>query len=60
MDSPKNKKFRWGQLQFNLVNDLEQVVQFVWRGVAWRGLAQHCVSVRVYQYFGGGGFLQRL
>jgi len=34
MDRRKNKKFRWGQMQFNLVNDQEQVVQFVWRGVA--------------------------
>ena len=33
-------------MQFNLVNDQEQVAQFAWRGVAWR-------SVRVYQYFGG-------
>ena len=30
-------------MQFNLVNDQEQVAQFVRRGVAWRG-----VSVRVY------------
>ena len=29
-------------MQFNLVNDQEQVVQFVRRGIAWRG-----VSVRV-------------
>ena len=38
-------------MQFNLVNDQEQVAQFVWHGVAL-----HCVtgvSVRVYQYFGG-------
>ena len=35
-------------MQFNLVNDHEQVVQFVWRGIAWRGVALHGVSVRVY------------
>ena len=35
-------------MQFNLVNDKEQVVQFVLRGVVLHG-----VSVRVYQYFGG-------
>ena len=37
-------------MQFNLVNDQEQVAQFVWRGVAWRCMAG---SIRVYQYFGG-------
>ena len=26
-------------MQFNLVNDQEQVAQFVRRGVAWRGVA---------------------
>ena len=26
-------------MQFNLVNDQEQVAQFVWRGVAWRCMA---------------------
>jgi len=26
-------------MQFNLVNDQKQVAQFVWRGVAWRGVA---------------------
>ena len=37
-------------MQFNLhvVNDREQVAQFVWRDVALRGS-----KVRVYQYFGG-------
>ena len=35
-------------MQFNLVNDQEQVAQFVRRGVAWRGIAGHGVSVRVY------------
>ena len=29
-------------MQFNLVNDQEQVAQFVWRGVAQHGVAQHC------------------
>ena len=35
-------------MQFNLVNDQEQVAQFVWRGVVLHG-----VSVRVNLYFGG-------
>ena len=45
-------------MQFNLVNDQEQVAQFVrhgvawrgvaWRGVAWRGVALHGVGIRVY------------
>ena len=35
-------------MQFNLVNDQEQVAQFVRRGVARRNLALHGVSVRVY------------
>ena len=58
-------------MQFNLVNDQEQVAQFVrrgvawrgvawrgvaWRGVAWRGVAWRGVSVRVYC----GGCLKRL
>ena len=34
-------------MQFNVVNDQEQVVQFVWRGVAWRGIALHGVCIRV-------------
>ena len=42
-------------MQFNLVNDQEQVAQFVRRGVAWRSVALHGVSVRVYWYLGGGG-----
>ena len=33
-------------MQFNLVNDQEQVAQFVRRGVAWRGVAGRGVSVR--------------
>ena len=35
-------------MQFNLVNDQEQVVQFVQRGVAcvaWRGVALHCIAL---------------
>ena len=32
-------------MQFNLVNDHEQVVQFVWRGVAWRGVALRCMAL---------------
>ena len=48
-------------MQFNLVNDQEQVAQFVrqgmaWRGVAWRSAVLHGVSVRVYC---GRGCLQR-
>ena len=48
-------------MQFNLVNDQEQVAQFVrrgvaWRGVAWRSVAGRGVSVRVYC----GGCLKRL
>ena len=45
-------------MQFNLVNDQEQVPQFVrrgvaWRGVVWRGVALHGVAlhgvgIRVY------------
>ena len=33
-------------MQFNLVNDQEQVAQFVWHGVAWRGVAWHGVALR--------------
>ena len=45
-------------MQFNLVNDQEQVAWFVWRGVAWcgvvwRSVALHGVRVRVYWYFVG-------
>ena len=53
-------------MQFNLVNDQEQVAQFVRRGMAWHGMAWHgmawrsvvgCgVSIRVYC----GGCLKRL
>ena len=47
-------------MQFNLVNDQEQVAMFVWRGVGvvWRSVAGHGVSVRVY--CGGGGCLKCL
>jgi len=30
-------------MQFNLVNDQEQVAQFVWRDVAWHGIVLHCM-----------------
>ena len=43
-------------MQFNLVNDQEQVAQVVRRGVAWRGVAWRGVSVKVYC----GGCLKRL
>ena len=43
-------------MQFNLVNDQEQVAQFVRHGVAWRSVAGRGVSVRVYC----GGCLKRL
>ena len=36
-----------GLMQFNLVNDQEQVAQFVRRSVAWRSVAGRGVSVRV-------------
>ena len=35
-------------MQFNLVNDEEQVAQFVRRGVVWHSVAGRGVSVRVY------------
>ena len=45
-------------MQFNLVNDQEQVAQFVrhgmawhgmaWHGMAWHGVAWRGVSIRVY------------
>ena len=49
-------------MQFNLVNDHEQVAQFVWRSVPWHGMAWgsvalHGVSVRVISI--AGGCLQR-
>ena len=33
-------------MQFNVVNDQEQVVQFVWHGGAWCGIALHGVCIR--------------
>ena len=33
-------------MQFNLVNDQEQVAQFVRRGLAWRGVAWRGVALR--------------
>ena len=52
-------------MQFNLVNDHEQVAQFVrrgvaWRGVAWRGVAWRGVSVRVYCRAGPEVFVARV
>ena len=46
-------------MQFNLVNDQEQVVQCVrrgvaWRGVAWRGVAWRCVAGRGVSVYCGG------
>ena len=35
-------------MQFNLVNDQEQFAQFVWRGMAWRSVVWHGVSIKVY------------
>ena len=32
-------------MQFNVVNDQEQVAQFVRRGVAWRGVAWRGVAL---------------
>ena len=32
-------------MQFNLVNDQGKVAQFVWRGVAWHGVALAFISV---------------
>ena len=33
-------------MQLNLVNDQEQVAQFVWRGVAWRGVGWRGVALQ--------------
>lgn len=46
-------------MQFNLVNDQEQVAQFVRRGVAWRGVAWRGVSVSVSVRVCCGGCLKR-
>ena len=45
-------------MQFNLVNDQEQVARFVWCGVAWRGVALHGVTFGFISIL--GGCLQRL
>ena len=39
-------------MQFNLVNNQEQVVQFVWRGVAWRCMA---LALAFISILGRGG-----
>ena len=44
-------------MQFNLVNDQEQVAQFVRRGVAWRGVALRGVALALG--FVAGGCLKR-
>ena len=41
-------------MQFNLVNDQEQVAQFVQHGVAWRSVALHGISIMVISSGGGG------
>ena len=40
-------------MQFNLVNDQEQVAQFVQHGVAWRSVALHGISIMVISSGGG-------
>ena len=45
-------------MQFNLVNDQEQVAQFVGRGVAWCSVALRGVSITVY--CGGWGVPEAL
>ena len=40
-------------MQFNLVNDQEQVAQFVRRGVAWRGVALRGVALALGFVAGG-------
>ena len=40
-------------MQFNLVNDQEQVAQFVQHGVAWRSVALHGISIMVISIGGG-------
>ena len=44
-------------MQFNLVNNQEQVAQFVRRGVAWRGMA---LALAFGFISSVGGCLQRL
>ena len=42
-------------MQFNLVNDQEQVAQFVRRGMAWYcGIALHCMALGFISIWGGG------
>ena len=44
-------------MQFNLVNDQEQVAQFVRRGMAWYcGIALHCMALAkgFISIWGGG------
>ena len=45
---------------FNLVNDQEKVAQFVRRGMAWRGVALHCMALALGFISILGGWLQRL
>ena len=45
-------------MQFNLVNNQEQVAQFVRRGVAWRGVALQGVALALG--FIVGGYLKHL
>ena len=40
-------------MQFNLVNDQEQVAQFVRRGVAWRGVALRGMALALGFIAGG-------
>ena len=40
-------------MQFNLVNDQEQVAQFVRRGVAWRSVALRGVALALGLIAGG-------
>ena len=45
-------------MRFNLVNDQEQVAQFVWQGMAWRGVAWRgvvlCCMVLALGFIAGG------
>ena len=45
-------------MQFNLVNDQEQVAQFVRRGMAWYGIALRGMALALG--FIAGGCLKRL
>ena len=47
-------------MQFNLVNDQEQVAKFVWRGMAWHGVVLRCMALALgLLVLPGGGCLQR-